>query len=98
MVIGHAGPFVKADGSAAVIHLWTYLFTLVLATLLITALRGESTRALDEIRRSEARLKEAERLALIGNWERDLGSGRLTWSDQLYRILEIGRASCRERV
>ncbi len=92
VVLGHGGPFVKADGSAAVIHLWSFMFTLVLATLLITALRGESSRALDEIRRSEARLKEAERLALIGNWERDLGSGQLTWSDEIFRILEIDPA------
>jgi signal transduction histidine kinase/CheY-like chemotaxis protein len=32
-------------------------------------------------------LREAERIAHLGTWTWDLGSGRVTWSDELFRIL-----------
>ncbi|MHB8883125.1 MAG: PAS domain-containing protein [Thermodesulfovibrionales bacterium] len=47
-------------------------------------------RQADEaLRRSEQSLREAQRIAHIGNWELDLISNRLTWSDEIYRIFEI---------
>ncbi len=39
--------------------------------------------------KSEACLREAQRLARIGNWELDLVSDTLVWSDEMYRIFEI---------
>ena len=39
--------------------------------------------------RSEAGLKEAQQLAGLGSWEHDLASGRLLWSDEVYRIFEV---------
>jgi PAS domain S-box-containing protein len=42
--------------------------------------------------RSEARLKEAQRLAHTGSWELDLVRNVLTWSDEIYRIFEIDPA------
>jgi diguanylate cyclase (GGDEF)-like protein/PAS domain S-box-containing protein len=41
----------------------------------------------ERIRRSEAQLGEAQRLAALGSWEWDLVSGEVTWSPELYRIL-----------
>lgn len=38
------------------------------------------------LRREEARLAEAQRMARLGSWEADLVSGGLSWSDELYRI------------
>lgn len=35
------------------------------------------------------RLLEAQRLARIGNWELDLETGQLFWSDEIFRIFEI---------
>ncbi|MBI5632604.1 MAG: PAS domain S-box protein [Nitrospirae bacterium] len=47
-------------------------------------------RMADEaLRRSEGSLKEAQRIAHIGNWELDLVSNVLTWSDEIYRIFEV---------
>lgn len=40
----------------------------------------------EALRESEERLKEAQRLAHIGSWELDLITGRLVWSDEMYRI------------
>jgi PAS domain S-box-containing protein len=41
------------------------------------------------LRQSEARLEDAQRIAHVGYWERDLRSNRLTWSDETYRIFGV---------
>jgi PAS domain S-box-containing protein len=38
------------------------------------------------LRESERRLEEAQRLAHVGYWERDLETGAAVWSDETYRI------------
>lgn len=39
--------------------------------------------------RSEEKLIEAQRLAKVGNWELDIQTNRLEWSDEIFRIFEI---------
>jgi len=39
----------------------------------------------------EARLREAQRIAQIGDWELEPKSHRLSWSDEVYRICEVDR-------
>ncbi len=46
-------------------------------------------QAEDAVRRSEARLAEAQRIAQIGSWEADAATGEITFSDEMYRLLEI---------
>ena len=41
----------------------------------------------EQLRRSEAQLAEAQRLAAMGSWQWDLGSGEVIWSPELFRIL-----------
>jgi diguanylate cyclase (GGDEF)-like protein/PAS domain S-box-containing protein len=41
----------------------------------------------ERLRRSEAQLAEAQRLAAMGSWEWDIASGEVTWSPELFRIL-----------
>jgi signal transduction histidine kinase/DNA-binding response OmpR family regulator len=41
---------------------------------------------------TEKRLSEAQRLARVGSWELDPVAGTLTWSDELYRLLELDPA------
>jgi PAS domain S-box-containing protein len=48
----------------------------------------------EERRKTENRLKEAERLAHLGSWELDLATQVLTWSDETYRLFEIDPATC----
>jgi len=50
----------------------------------------EQRRVEAALRDSEARLKEAQRIGHVGSWELDLASGRVTGSDEIYRI--YGRA------
>ena len=38
------------------------------------------------LRESEARLKNAERLAHVGNWHWDIRANRVTWSEEMFRI------------
>ncbi|HEX4951876.1 MAG TPA: EAL domain-containing protein [Thermoanaerobaculia bacterium] len=41
-------------------------------------------------RLGEAALNEAQRIAKVGSWELDLSTGELLWSDEVYRIFEVG--------
>jgi PAS domain S-box-containing protein len=41
------------------------------------------------LRQSEARLEEAQRIAHVGYWERDIRTNRGTWSDETYRIFGL---------
>src|SRR3954470_19508360 len=41
----------------------------------------------ERLRRREAQLAEAQRLAALGSWEWDVVSGEVTWSPELFRIL-----------
>jgi PAS domain S-box-containing protein len=43
-----------------------------------------------ELAESEARLARAQEIAHLGSWELDLLNSRLTWSDEVYRILGSG--------
>jgi PAS domain S-box-containing protein len=49
----------------------------------------ERKQAEEKLRRSAALLAEAERLAHLGSWERDLLTNTLTWSEELYRIFGV---------
>lgn len=49
----------------------------------------ERKQAEDALRESEAGLAEAQRMAHIGNWELDLVTNQLGWSEEIYRIFEI---------
>jgi PAS domain S-box-containing protein len=46
-------------------------------------------KALEE---SEAKLKEAQKIAKIGHWELDITANHLSWSDEIYHIFEIAPA------
>ncbi|MDZ4396542.1 ATP-binding protein [Hydrogenophaga sp.] len=60
--------------------------SLVQFTMQDITLRKRTEAALQE---SEARLKEAQRMARVGNWKRDLTTEELTWSDEIFRIFEV---------
>lgn len=46
-------------------------------------------QAEEELRKSEARLAEAQRVAHLGGWERDIKHNILYWSDEVYRIFGL---------
>jgi PAS domain S-box-containing protein len=51
---------------------------------------GQRKRTEMALEKSESRLREAQHLAHIGNWELDLRDNYLYWSDEIYHIFEIG--------
>lgn len=71
------------------------LLMMLLLSMLVWQLAGGRAQAVKlaqdmtrELRRSEAQLNEAQGMAHIGSWERDLASGVVRWSGEMYRILE----------
>jgi len=53
---------------------------------------GDRKQSEEEMRKSEALLKEAQRIARLGSWELDVATGALVWSDEIYRIFEKDQA------
>lgn len=56
---------------------------------------SESKQIEGALRRSEASLAHAQRIARLGSWRLDQGSGRLEWSEEVYRIFELDPAHFR---
>jgi signal transduction histidine kinase/CheY-like chemotaxis protein/streptogramin lyase len=55
----------------------------------------KANRSLDDkarqLRRSEDRLKNAERLAHVGHWDWDVKANQLSWSEEMFRIFDVGQ-------
>jgi two-component system sensor histidine kinase/response regulator len=49
----------------------------------------ERRRAEAELRAREAQLSEAQQIARVGSWEFDTVTGKVTWSDELWRIFGL---------
>jgi diguanylate cyclase (GGDEF)-like protein/PAS domain S-box-containing protein len=45
------------------------------------------------LKESAKRLNEAQRIAEVGSWELDLGTGVLNWSDEIFRLFEIDKSA-----
>ncbi|MHC1697856.1 MAG: putative bifunctional diguanylate cyclase/phosphodiesterase [Geobacteraceae bacterium] len=45
-----------------------------------------SSRTLEKLKQSEARLVDAQKIANLGSWEMDLNSGHVYWSQEVYAI------------
>ena len=60
--------------------------TLLQFTLIDITARRQAEAAL---KASEARLKEAQRVAGVGSWELDMRTQRVTWSDEMFHLFEL---------
>ena len=47
----------------------------------------ERKQSEQELKRSQSRLADAQRIARVGSWDWDLVTGKLSWSDQFFRLL-----------
>ncbi len=52
-------------------------------------LQLEQARSLDELHRAQRRLLEAQEIGRIGNWELDLATNLLWWSDEVYALVGL---------
>jgi PAS domain S-box-containing protein len=50
---------------------------------------SERKRAEDALRQNDRRLAEAQRIARMGYWERDLRTDKILWSDETFRIFGL---------
>lgn len=56
---------------------------------LVSELMSRYAQISTRLEKSDARLREAQEIALLGNWEIDVQTKELTWSDTVSRILEL---------
>lgn len=81
----------RKDGSQFPVEIITYPVKIKGKTVVLGIARdiSERKKADEVLRRSEASLAEAQRMTHIGNWELDLISNTLTWSDEIYRMFGL---------
>jgi PAS domain S-box-containing protein len=53
----------------------------------------ERKHVVETLRQSEFDLAEAQRLTKLGNWTLDVATGVVRWSEELYRIFEVDKAT-----
>jgi len=80
------GPFTKGGLFDSVFALQLFLVFTVTPFMVLAALVEERKEANRELRKREAELNEAQRLAQVGSWQWDPDTDIATWSEQLYRI------------
>jgi PAS domain S-box-containing protein len=73
----------RIDDPDDIVRIAAFLTT----SLVVTALTTRRNRVQEELAESRARLEEAQRLAHVGWWERDLITDQVTVSDEVARIL-----------
>jgi diguanylate cyclase (GGDEF)-like protein len=76
---------IRASGFLVTVLLSLVMWLLAIGRARALQLAQEIT---SELRHSEERLKEAQRVAHLGSWEEDLTTHHLSWSDEMYRIFE----------
>lgn len=92
-ILSGSRPFGGVTETESVALLQALMSLVAISCLVITATISEREKAYaalhSEAERSatrQAQLAEAQRLAHLGSWEWTLSDGRVTWSDEMYRI------------
>src|SRR6266404_3786522 len=57
--------------------------------LTVIRTRAERDRAGEALKESQRKLEEAQRIAHVGHWERDLETDLVNWSEEIYRIFGL---------
>jgi diguanylate cyclase (GGDEF)-like protein/PAS domain S-box-containing protein len=90
------GPFTGGAPDLDLLSAQVFVGLAALTGLLVAAMRTEWESTEDVLARledSERALAEAQRLAGIGSWDWDVVADTTTWSDELYRIVGVERAT-----
>jgi PAS domain S-box-containing protein len=75
----------RLDDPDVIVRIAAFLTT----SLVVTALTAKLKRAEVALGESNARLEEAQRIAHVGWWERDFGTGHVALSDEACRIFGV---------
>ena len=57
----------------------------------VQRLQAEQGAQLEQLRETQRKLVETQRVGRVGNWELDLRSGRLWWSDEVYDLFGLNK-------
>ena len=87
-VIGTASIMATSE-TARVQVIQALVAVLSVSLLVLGAVLAEREAAKRAVEQGVARLSEAQALTHIGSWEWDLATGRVAWSDELYRIFGL---------
>jgi PAS domain S-box-containing protein len=84
-----SGPFLKhtSNISEALLSLQAFLAVFCFTSLVLAAAIAGRQKAEISLREKEESLANAQRIAQIGNWDLNLNTQQLTWSDEIYRLL-----------
>ena len=95
VVLHPRGGFYAALSPAHSSQIYASGFGLTLLMLVMLALHLRTNFRLQErtadLVRSHQSLSEAQRIAQVGNWELDILTNKLVWSDEIFRIFEIDK-------
>jgi PAS domain S-box-containing protein len=84
------GPFIKsASGGQTILLLQAFMSVVTVSALVLAAAVTERQQTEDLLRRSEASLANAQRIARLGHWDFDCTQQQWHWSDELYRLLGL---------
>ncbi len=86
-----SGPFLMSNLSVdqSVVSLQIFLFSMSGAALSFATIIVGRSRAQKLQQNSRRRLEQAQRIACLGNWELDLRSQTMTWSPEMWKILNL---------
>ena len=95
-VAGAIAPASVYNHQSAIDHPWRWagvhgLFILAMSCAGIASWKLNESFLREVTRRGE-RLSDAQHVARIGSWDRDLTTGETVWSDELYRLLGLDPA------
>jgi two-component system, LuxR family, sensor kinase FixL len=71
----------------SIIFMGFILFVCLLTALMLRKYSLQRKTALEMLQKKENSLSEAQAIAQAGNWELNINTGEMSWSDELYRIL-----------
>lgn len=92
-ILSGSRPFGGVTETESVALLQALMGLVAISCLVITATISEREKAYAALHleaalsaKRQAQLAEAQRVAHFGSWEWDMSEGRVTWSDEMYRI------------
>lgn len=86
----HVGPYARIYTLREFIHEYAYVIVLVGAVIVLLGVVTTTVLRLDrKVRRSQASLARAQKIAHLGNWEWDVQRNTLKCSGEIYKIFGI---------